>query len=72
MNKPGHGGVAVFREGVFHHGSESVHLLCHGDDLPADGVVRILGVDQGNKIWCYVHAEQALRLQSLAFALGEM
>ena len=27
VDQPGHGGVAVFRQGVFHHRGEGLHLL---------------------------------------------
>jgi hypothetical protein len=37
--------MSVFGERVFHHTSEDIHLTCSGDDLLADGIIYIVGVD---------------------------
>jgi hypothetical protein len=63
--------VAVFRQGVFHHGGKGLHLLGARDDLHPDRVVRIARVDQGDKVRRDIHAEQAAGLERFALALGQ-
>ena len=71
VNQPWHGRVAILRKRIFHHGSESIHLLRYGNNLFADGVIGIIRVDQGDKVGCHIHTEQTLCLQSLAFRVGQ-
>ncbi|MPM82346.1 hypothetical protein SDC9_129407 [bioreactor metagenome] len=41
-----HRGVAVFVQGIFHHACKDIDLACSGDDLLANGVIRIVGVNE--------------------------
>jgi hypothetical protein len=67
VDEPGHGRVTVLGKRVFHHGGEGLHLFRQRDDLFANRVVRVLRVDQGNKVRRNVDAEQAARVEGLAF-----
>ena len=43
VHQPGHRGVAVFGQGILHHGGEGHHLGVGGHDLLADGIIGSSG-----------------------------
>ena len=43
-----------------------------GDDLPADGVLGIIGINQGDIIGGDIHAEEPRAGERLALAVGEL
>ena len=50
MHEAGHRGVAVLGERVLHHRREGLLLAPERDDLAADRVVRVVGVDQADEV----------------------
>ncbi len=50
VDEPGHRGVAVLGERVLHHRGEGVVLGRDRDDLAADGVVGVVGVDEADEV----------------------
>jgi hypothetical protein len=63
--------VAVLGKGVFHHAGEGGDLSVGGDNLPADGVAGIIGVDQGDEVGGNLHAEKVLGAERGALGGGE-
>jgi hypothetical protein len=63
--------MAVFSQGIFHHGCKGLHLLCTRNDLLADRVIWVLRIDQRDEVRGHIHAEQAAGLECFALALGQ-
>ncbi len=71
MNQPGHRRVAVFSQRVFHHAGKGVYFAGGRNDLSADGVMRVIRIDQGYIVGGHIHAEKAVGAERLAFAFSE-
>ena len=65
-------GVAVLGERVLHHAGEGAVLAGGRDDLQADGVVRVLGVDQAHEIGRDVDPELVRHREALALFVGQL
>ncbi len=64
--------MAVFSQRVFHHRGKRDHFSGSGDNLLADRIVRIIRIDQGDKVRGNIHPEQVRGRQGLALAGGKM
>ena len=67
-----HRRVAVLGQGVLHHPGEGPQLRADRDDLAADRVVGIVGVDQRHEVGRDVHPELVRRRQALALVVGQV
>ena len=65
-------GVAVLGERVLHHPGEGAQLGADGDDLAADRVVRVVGVDERDEVGRDVHPELVGRREPLALVVGQV
>ena len=72
MDEPGHRRVAVLGERVLHHRGERLLLAAERDDLAADRVVRVVGVDQADEVRRDVDPELVRRGQALALLVGQV
>ena len=72
MDQARDGRVAVLGERVLHHRGERLVLAPERDDLAADRVVRVVGVDQAREVGRDVDAELVVRGQPLALLVGEV
>ena len=63
--------MGILGQGIFHHGSEGFQLWGGGDDLLADWVVGVIGVDQRDEVGGHVHPEQAGGGEGFALAFGQ-
>jgi hypothetical protein len=64
--------VAVLGERVFHHRREGFLLAAQRDDLAADGIGRVVGVDQAQEVGRDVDPKLVRRAQALALLLGQV
>ena len=71
MDQPGDGGVGIFGERVAHFTREGCDLICGGDNLFTDGVLRVIRINQGYKVGRDIHPKEARLTECFAFTLGE-
>ena len=72
MDEAGHRRVAVLGERVLHHRGEGLVLATARDDLAADRVVGVLGVDQADEVGRDVDPELVGRRQAVALVVGQL
>ena len=72
MDEPGHRRVAVLGERVLHHRRERLVLRSDRDDLAADRVVGVVGVDERDEVRRDVDPELVRRREALALFLGQI
>ena len=72
MHEAGHRGVAVLGERVLHHRREGLLLAPERDDLAADRVVGVVGVDQADEVRRDVDPELVRCAQAGALLVGEV
>ena len=71
VDQPGDRRVPVFRKRILHHRCERCQLLVGRDDLFADGIVGVVGVDQRDKVRGYIHAKQVRGSECFALGVGQ-
>jgi hypothetical protein len=72
VDEAGHRGVAVLGEGVLHHPREGAQLRADRDDLAADRVVGIVGIDERDEVGRDVHPELVGRRETFALVVGQV
>ena len=72
VDEAGDRGVAVLGEGVLHHPREGAQLRADRDDLAADRVVGIVGIDERDEVGRDVHPELVGRREPLALVVGQV
>ncbi len=72
MDEPGHRRMAVLGERVLHHRGEGLVLAAGRDDLAADRIVGILGVDQADEVGRDIDPELVGRRQPFALLVGQL
>ena len=72
VDEAGHRGVAVLGERVLHHRGEGLLLAPERDDLAADRVVRVVGVDQADEVRRDVDPELVRGGEARALLVGQV
>ena len=72
VDQPGDRAVAILRQRVLHHPGEGAQLRTDRDDLAADRIVRVVGVDEADEVRRDVDPELVRRREALALVVGQV